>query len=789
MESKRKRHNPEENVDHTAISLWLSHIKHQTDMQRYEAFAKIIREVSPAYVNELLRHLSPIELMNLISIKNFTIVKTLTEFIACNTNDLESSSHKLLFLSKKILMDHELFDDKTLEGYWEWVSPATKPSILQALDITVFATLFVRASEALTNDLLQCLPNYHWLALLAHNDFLFCRKLVSAKNIKLSITKLDLILKQRFREQQQALALTCLKTAILENSYDFFFSFANLYSNLLEILLSLNTYDLLITACNCANPAFLNLLIPHIVGNLKKRTLILVATWLTIELNAQELEHDQLRCSLIADINSMLVEDELLQKYQHITDEEKLNSAKIAILEIISGELSGNKKTLLLTALVLQVKLKTNLTSLLQYLVERSNLQKHLCIDQREFMVTQILNTYLGYNKSEFPISQASQHEKYHQFKSTTISRLSLLGSKSLRQEIENRLNELRSYRAVDLSLVRRMIMPRATLDEQKKEVEENIYIKIDQLSAAISAVWLDSLDISEIPGSKVHFDLAATLLYRNPSPFAKNPMLVASIGFFVQLERNMKQILRIPIRMQDQSIVKISADVPFLTNDTGALICEHPLKSLIYYLLYDAVITKILRKAVQEGDPIVKLVHAITLDCHTNVMPCKSCLQFAADAQKTQTILDKIITVMKSRNIPFHPGNLTFLIRISLQSITKVKQPQILEAKPESLFTTPSSQFTPFSQQSNSPSQTDHSRFLLKDVINPVLVLNIADENCPPPKHFEPRYYLKPSVMPNMKWLSNNSIVIAQQPIAEDNIERPPEVEKYTALIGSCNP
>lgn len=130
---------------------------------------------------------------------------------------------------------------------------------------------------------------------------MFCRKLIFAQNLDLALVKLNLILNNRFREKHQAIALACLKIAVFENKFDFFQRFAKQYAAYLEILLSLNTFELLIAACHCANPDFLNLLLPNIADALRRNTLMLVATWLSMELHSEEMEHEHLRRSITAD--------------------------------------------------------------------------------------------------------------------------------------------------------------------------------------------------------------------------------------------------------------------------------------------------------------------------------------------------------------------------------------------------------------------------------------------------------------------------------------------------------
>ncbi|MDQ2994538.1 MAG: hypothetical protein M3R00_06290 [Pseudomonadota bacterium] len=770
----------------------------------YESFAKIFRQYPVALIKDLLPHFTTVDLIAILSTRNFMIIQALTELIACDTKDQESSSFKLLYIGKKILSDHLLLDDAELEGYWKMVSQTVKPSILQSLEMTAFATLFTRANNTLTQDLLSHLGNANWLNLLAHNDFLFCRKLVCAQNVDLTLTKLHLILVNRFRELQKAIALACLKIAVLENKFDFFQRFAKQYAAHLEILLTSNAFELLVTACNSANPDFVNLLLPNIAEVLRHKTLMLVATWLSMELNTVGMEHDHLRRSTLSDVTNLLTESELLTTYQYAGNAENLKEAKNTILKIPSHELPENHKVLLLTMLVIQADLNTTIKDVHHYLSQRSKLKKHLVLDEKEIAIAHILNKYLGYNKFDLTTSQASQQEKYSLLKMRILSRLDLMTSVDLYQEIQRLLSELTPYRATDISKLRRIVMPRPSLSEQKSDVEDHIHIKMNSLSPVTHVVWRESLDIkfwpttnspqSDIPGTSVHLALGSALMNKNPSPYVTQPMVVASMSFFILLKKHMKPIVQIPIRIQEKSVIKISSDINLLTNETAAMSCEHPLKSLLIYLLYDRVITSILKKAF---DPITvptpSLVQAITLDCHTNSMPCSSCLHEAASAQKNGTLLDKIETVLKSRRIPYHPGNLSLLIRISIQSITKTMQPQVMEAKPESKFTPPpSSQLSPFthSSQINSPTKSDPAQYLLANMPKPTLVDDVCYVNNPAELSPKLRHYLKPEVMPDMKTLAKFSILIAKLPITEEDAERKysPDVNEYTALIGSCN-
>lgn len=133
-----------------------------------------------------------------------------------------------------------------------------------------------------------------------------------------------------------------------------------------------------------------------------------------------------------------------------------------------------------------------------------------------------------------------------------------------------------------------------------------------------------------------------------------------------------------------------------------------------------------------------------------------------------------------------------SLLIRISIQSIVKTMQPQVLEAKPESKFTPPSSQLTPFapSPQMNSPTKSDPSRYLLSSMPKRALVNDVCVENNPPVSEFHVKYHLKPEALPDIRTLTNFSILIAKLPVADEDLDRKysPDINNYTVLIGSCS-
>ena len=808
QEPEQKRHKPQdelllaENADHPAIEQWLMLVKLQTETKSYELFAKVFQSHLPALIDRLLDHLTNTELFNLISKNNFSIVQLMSELITWDTNDLIVSAQKLYIISCRLLSKHEILAEENISAYWKIINSTVKLGILQSLDVKVFSSLFTRASVPLSKDIIPYIEDARWNSLLAFDDYAFIRDLVKCPNIDLTLAKLKLLLNGRFREPQQAVMLACLKYAVLQNCYEFFQGFTTQVSEYLEILITLNKHDLLITACNFSNPDFLKILIPKLMSSLRRRTLALLATWLSIELNTLEVEHDHLRNSIIADLNTILTESELLSKYPNVNDEATLIEAKKHILKTRGSQLPNNKKRALLALLTLQVKLNTPVEKIQQRISERANPAQHNSIDRFEITVTRILNEYMGYIHYELPASQPSQHERYSQLKSTTHDKYTAMRSKKLTEEIERLQKELLPYRANDISVYRRVVMPRLTLQKQYEDVVDYIFSEATKSSVNIAAVWVDSLDLSMwdnhggprslISGNMEHHALSSALLSRadkNPG----QPMLVASFGFFIQVKGNIKQVVRLPLRIHDKNVVKITPNMDLLTEETDVLKCEHPLNRVIDYLLYGKAITQILRKVFdQNRASIVTMVRGITIDCHTNSMPCQQCLEKAAEAQRKLTIVTLITNILGGRKIPFHHKSLPLLFRISVQSFATPMEAQIVVASPKSKLTPPVSQLSPsvlFKQNPKSHYQEDLSTHLMANLRTPVLVNDIEYEAMSAPERFQPKCFIKDQEALNIKALCNHSVVVHKLVIRQEDLGQKysPDISKYTALIGGC--
>jgi hypothetical protein len=791
-----------EDADHPAIEQWLILVKLQTEAKSYELFAKVFQSRRPTLVDRLLDHLTTIELFNLISKNNFMTVQLMSELITWDTNDLLVAAQKLYIISCRILSKHELLSEENLSDYWKIINSSVKVGILQSLEVRVFISLFTRASIPLSKDIVPYIEDVRWSSLLVFDDYAFIRELVRCPNVDLTLAKLKLLLNNRFREPQQVIILACLKNAVLQNCYEFFEGLTVQYSEYLEILINLNKHDLLITACNFSNPNFLKLFLPQLLSSLRRRTLALLATWLSIELNTLEVEHDHLRNSIIADLNTILLESELLSKYSNVKDDAALKEARKHILKTRSSQLPDNKKRALLSLLTLQVQLNIPVEKIRGRITERANPAQHHSIDEFEINVTKILNEYMGYVHYELPSSQPSQQERYSQLKSTTHEKYTAMRSKKLTEEIGCLQKQLLPYRTNDISAYRRVVMPRLTLEKQYEDVADYVFTEASKSSVNIAAVWVDSLDLSMwdsyggprslISGNIEHQALASALLgraHKNPG----RPMLVASLGFFIQIKGNIKQVVRLPLRIQDKNVVKITPNMDLLTEETDAIKCEHPLNRVIDYLLYGKAITQILQKVFdQNRAPIVTLVRGITLDCHTNSMPCPQCLERAAEAQRKLTIVMLITNVLSSRKIPFHHKYLPLLFRISVQSLAAPMEAQIIVASPRSKLTPPVSQLSPSEVlKQNPPSyyQEGLSTHLMANLKTPVLVNDIAYEAISAPERFQPKCFIKDQEALNIKVLCNHSVVVHKLVIRPENVAHKysPDISKYTALIGGC--
>jgi hypothetical protein len=793
----------DENADFEAIAQWLSQMRLQASEDRDAILISALLTYPQTLVSKLLRYIAISELINLLLAKNFKIVLCLSEFIEFKTLDVVDATKKLFIFSCTVLENHELIQDAQLSNYWRTIHTLIKPQVLLALDVEVFSPLLLRASAPLFHELLPHLDDSRWLDLLRHNEYAFCRLLVRAPNIELTLTKLQKILRNHFSETHQAIMLALLMLAVKENCQPFFESYVKQASDYVSNLVMFNQCELLITACNSVNGFFLRNLLQFLPNSLRRNALALLATWLSVELNTAEIEHIHLRACLSSDLSDiMLLPEDLLSRYQYVSDEETFSKAQSQILKTRKSQISDENKRALLVYITLQSRPQTLLSKVKKHISERLNTGKHYCSDEIEIAVSRVINQYMGFEQNLMPNSQPAHQDKYQTFKETTLAKFSGTRSKKLVEIIEQLQTELVPYRTCSLDEHRRLVIQCLTLSEQQADTIDHIATEIESLSKFTPVVWLESLDISlwgapnnkrcQIYGTNEHLALGSAILSQTLNN-NKQPMLVASIGFFSQFEGNIKQDIRIPIRIEEKAVVQISANVNLLTEETDGSACEHPLKRLIAYLLHGKAMTKILQKAYGiNRENNLKLVRAITLDCHTNEMPCEDCLKCAAKAQKDRTIVSKIAQIMASRKIKGSNENLPFLFRISLQSIIAPIQSQALAASPEMKLAPANSQLSPstlFKPKTPAVNEANLSNILMDTKKTPHLVRQVNIQKGTAPERFQPKFFLKKPELLNITALCKQSIVMHKLKISYQDLEQKysPDIKGYTALIGSC--
>lgn len=785
------------------IQKWLHHVNSLSETDRFGAFKNLFVRNTQSKVEKLLAHISIIELMELMKQNSFAIMKFLAECIDLNTNDRLTSS-KLHLISKIIFENHEHFEQEDLFEFWDILHVSIKSISLLSLDANILSSMIANSNEKFFNSLQPYIEDDRWLSLMIHDDFELCRLFVLSKNVELTLIKLKKLLKGRFIETAQSIMLALFRHAIKEDSFTFFEEYLKANRDYFSILIMFNRCDLLITACNSPNKLFLEKMFLVIPDAQRRQTLALIATWLSIELNTAQIEHEHLRLSLVSDMKKVnqLTQD-IVKNYPDVVDERSFLEAKYRITKKRSTQLSESVKGALLAYLALQSQNNTRFSDMQKYLSNRSSREKHYCIDDTEKSLAEVLNFYFGYEEYSWHSTQPEKTSQ-NEFKTTLFNNYSQMRTVQLATEISRLQTELAPYRACDISQLRRIALPQISLEEQYDDTVDRITERLDTLNSTLTMVWLKSLDIplwyfSKSPhypilGHQIHLGLNAALRAQT-GPLIQQSMLVASLGFFAH-ENDDNTFKSVPVRIEDKTVVKIDHKIDLLTENTDDHLCSHPLKRLINYLLLEKkAINKILEKAFKKNRAMTAIyLRAVTVDCHTNQMPCETCLLFAHSTQIKRTLASKIEKIMISRQIKIDLKNLPLLFRISLPSIEKQISTQLLSAPPLSKLTQPDSQLSPqssFRPLQNKPSPEDMLQLLVVNKKPPIRLFDLKPDiqNSPPIEHFKHRLFLQNPEKINLKTLSAQVIVLNKLEIqpAETEQNYSPPVKNYTVFIRSC--
>lgn len=784
---------------------WLMHVNSQNEDQRNLAITDVLQTYPHALVDELLSNITKIDLFRVLSLNSFKTIRSLSELIRLGFDDNLNAAHKLLLFTRKVLKGYKSIGDENLSAYWKVLEISIKHCALYSFSTDVLSSIFTHVNEAFATELMPHLDEEHWLALLAHDDFAFCRQLINSPDVALTLKKLKTMMKNRFTESHQAIIFACLKNAILQDRYNFFEAYTQQVKDHIEIIIPVDQFDLLITAYKSKNPSFLTLILKNIVEYLRRKTLALVATWLSIELTSLEIENDNLRSSIISDLSNILQDRELMSNYDTVKNAAETNEAINRLLKVRSTQLPEGKKRTALTILNLHRESGTTLVELHKHILNRSSRDQHRVLDEKELAATRVLNEFIGYKQKDLPHSQLSQHNDYNRFKENTLARFDSMREKNVLLEISKLQNEIARFRESNLESYRRMIMPRPTRSEQESDVTKNIMVQVNKLSRTIPVVWVNTLDLEMwasigsphqlIPGMNEHLTLSRALLNRWDLSGTK-PMFIASIGFFVQTKGNMTPFIHVPIRFPDHKVVVTSPNFTPLTTEADNIVCAHPLRVFTDYLLKNSsAIPQILKQGFNmERRANVTRVIASTFDIHTNTMPCKDCQEYVAQIQRSEELLKVVRSGLKNLSIECVKGNMpmTLLFRFSLLSMKTPAKVDLLEAEPVSTLTPPSSQSPSTHSSKKSKKQTydkeNISTVLLASMKKSILVKDVEPNPIQGPKQFTPRFYASPQV--NARDLCQNSAVFHELEVPRvvfADKQTSSSVKDYTALIGKC--
>jgi hypothetical protein len=542
--------NLDETADDDTIAEWLDQVESLSGSEQHAAYKCLFVNNSQALLEKFLSYISIRELMRLMSEKSFAIMSFLGECINLKANNAVEARNKLYLIGVLIFKNHRSFKDNDLIEFWRMLYFPIKSSVLQAQKADVFSSLIVRASEALFKELLHYIEDNRLLSLMMHDDFELCRLFVRSNNIELTLKKLKRLLKNRFTEPQKSIMLALFKSAIKENAYPFFEQYREAYPDYFSILIMPNQCDLLITACNSPNPLFLEQMLLRILEPQRRKALSLIATWLSIELNTAQIEHDHLRQSINFDLQRIMVLiKDIVHHYDEVKDEASFSEARLRIIKQRRTQIPEAVKRALITYLALQSQARTQFVKVQKYLSNRISAENHYCIDEIERAAIVSVKHYFGFEEYPWTTSQ-EQEENPKEFKATLFGNFSQMRTKQLIPEIKRLQNELASYRACDISDISRIALPHLSLEEQHEDAVDFIILESESLNSSLSFVWLKSLDMSLsmslkgphylVPGNQVHLGLSAALRSQTAAN-SRQSMLVASLGFFIQFKKNMR--------------------------------------------------------------------------------------------------------------------------------------------------------------------------------------------------------------------------------------------------------
>ncbi len=260
-------------ADAESIVEWLMHVNSQDEDQRNVAITNVLQTYPHTLVDELLSNITKIELFRLLSLNSFKTIRSLSELIRWGLDENLNAAHKLLMFTRKVLKGCKSIGDENLSAYWKVLEISIKHCALYSFTTNVFSSIYTHVGEAFATELMSHLNEEHRLALLAHDDFAFCRQLINSPEIGLTLNKLKILLKDCFPEPRKAIFFAFLKNAILQDRYNFFEAFTKQIKDHFEIIIPVNQFDLLITAYKSKNTAFLSLILNNLVEYLRRKTL------------------------------------------------------------------------------------------------------------------------------------------------------------------------------------------------------------------------------------------------------------------------------------------------------------------------------------------------------------------------------------------------------------------------------------------------------------------------------------------------------------------------------------